>query len=90
MLVLASSGIPDPEGAAILLESVAKTTNDETLKIDTQKLREQGANVKRRMEEIMRSIREQQQQQQQYQQQQQQQQQQTQGQTHVGQDIMYG
>jgi hypothetical protein len=39
------------------------------------------------MEEIMRSIREQQQQ---YQQQQQQQQQQTQGQTHVGQDIMYG
>ena len=90
LLVLASSGIPDPEGAAILLESVAKTTNDETLKIDTQKLREQGANVKRRMEEIMRSIREQQQQQQQYQQQQQQQQQQTQGQTHVGQDIMYG
>src|ERR1044071_1512845 len=82
LLVLASSGIPDPEGAAILLESVAKTTNDETLKIDTQKLREQGANVKRRMEEIMRSIREQQQQQQQ--------QQQTQGQTHVGQDIMYG
>ncbi|MFL6356149.1 MAG: proteasome assembly chaperone family protein [Nitrososphaeraceae archaeon] len=90
LLVLASSGIPDPEGAAILLESVAKTTNDETLRIDTQKLREQGANVKRRMEEIMRSIREQQQQQQQYQQQQQQQQQQTQGQTHVGQDIMYG
>ena len=90
LLVLASSGIPDPEGAAILLESVAKTTNDDTLKIDTQKLREQGANVKRRMEEIMRSIREQQQQQQQYQQQQQQQQQQTQGQTHVGQDIMYG
>jgi uncharacterized protein len=84
LLVLASSGIPDPEGAAILLESVAKTTNDETLKIDTQQLREQGANVKRRMEEIMRSIREQQQQQQ-YQQQQQ-----AQGQTHVRQDIMYG
>jgi uncharacterized protein len=90
LLVLASSGIPDPEGAAILLESVAKTTNDETLKIDTQQLREQGANVKRRMEEIMRSIREQQQQQQQYQQQQQQQQQQAQGQSHIRQDIMYG
>jgi uncharacterized protein len=86
LLVLASSGIPDPEGAAILLESVAKTTNDQTLKIDTQQLREQGANVKRRMEEIMRSIREQQQQQQ-YQQQQQQQ---PQGQTHIRQDIMYG
>jgi uncharacterized protein len=82
LLVLASSGIPDPEGAAILLESVAKTTNDETLKIDTQQLREQGANVKRRMEEIMRSIREQQQQQQQ--------QQQAQGQSHIRQDIMYG
>jgi uncharacterized protein len=90
LLVLASSGIPDPEGAAILLESVAKTTNDETLKIDTQQLREQGANVKRRMEEIMRSIREQQQQQQQQYQQQQQQQQQAQGQSHIRQDIMYG
>jgi uncharacterized protein len=86
LLVLASSGIPDPEGAAILLESVAKATNDQTLKIDTRQLREQGANVKRRMEEIMRSIREQQMQQ--YQQQQQQQQ--AQGTTHVRQDIMYG
>ena len=86
LLVLASSGIPDPEGAAILLESVAKTTNDQTLKIDTQQLREQGANVKRRMEEIMRSIREQQAQQ--YQQQQQQQQ--AQAETHVRQGIMYG
>ena len=87
LLVLASSGIPDPEGAAILLESVAKTTNEETLKIDTQQLREQGANVKRRMEEIMRSIREQQAQQ--YQQQVAQQQQ-ARGETHVRQDIMYG
>jgi uncharacterized protein len=88
LLVLASSGIPDPEGAAILLESVAKTTNDQILKIDTKQLREQGAKVKRRMEEIMRSIREQQAQQ--YQQQQQQQQHQAQGDTHVRQGIMYG
>jgi uncharacterized protein len=87
LLVLASSGIPDPEGAAILLESVANTTNDEILKIDTKQLREQGAKVKRRMEEIMRSIREQQAQQ--YQQQEQQQQQ-AQGNTHVRQGIMYG
>jgi uncharacterized protein len=87
LLVVASSGIPDPEGAAILLESVAKTTKDQTLKIDTRQLREQGANVKRRMEEIMRSIREQQARQ--YQQQQQQQQQ-PQGETHVRQGIMYG
>lgn len=86
LLVLASSGIPDPEGAAILLESVANTTNDEILKIDTKQLREQGAKVKRRMEEIMRSIREQQAQQ--YQQQEQQQQ--AQGNTHVRQGIMYG
>src|SRR5919197_713294 len=86
LLVLASSGIPDPEGAAILLESVAKTTSEQTLKIDTQQRREEGANVKRRMEEIMRSIREQQQQQQ-YQQQQQAQQ--ARGETHVRQDIMY-
>ena len=87
LLVLASSGIPDPEGAAILLESVANTTNDQILKIDTKQLREQGAKVKRRMEEIMRSIREQQAQQ--YQQQEQQQQQ-AQGNTHVRQGIMYG
>ena len=87
LLVLASSGIPDPEGAAILLESVAQNTKDVNLKIDTKQLREQGANVKRRMEEIMRSIREQQKRQQ-YQQQEQQDQ--TQGQTHARQDIMYG
>ena len=87
LLVLASSGIPDPEGAAILLESVAKTTNDQSLKIDTKQLRDQGANVKRRMEEIMRSIREQQAQQFQ---QQEQQQQRAQGETHVRQGIMYG
>lgn len=87
LLVLASSGIPDPEGAAILLESVANTTNDQILKIDTKQLREQGAKVKRRMEEIMRSIRDQQAQQ--YQQQEQQQEQ-AQGNTHVRQGIMYG
>ena len=84
LLVLASSGIPDPEGAAILLESVAQNTKDVNLKMDTKQLREQGANVKRRMEEIMQSIREQQKRQQ-YQQQDQ-----AQGQTHVRQDIMYG
>ena len=64
LLIAAISGIPDPEGAAILIESITKITDNESLKIDTQELREQGADLKRRMEQIIRSVREQQQQQQ--------------------------
>jgi uncharacterized protein len=64
LLIAAISGIPDPEGAAILIESITKVTDNESLKIDTQELREQGADLKRRMEQIIRSVREQQQQQQ--------------------------
>jgi len=63
LLVLSTSGIPDPEGAAILIESIGKSTNDRILKIDTTQLREQGANLKRRMEEIIQSVSGQQQQQ---------------------------
>jgi uncharacterized protein len=77
-LVFATSGIPDPEGAAILVELLGKTTNNEILKIDTQQLRKQGTNLKRRMEEIVRSVREQQQQQE------------GQQQTRVRDGIMYG
>ena len=62
LLIAAISGIPDPEGAAILIESITKVTDNEPLKIDTQELREQGADLKRRMEQIIRSVREQQQQ----------------------------
>ncbi len=51
--------------------------------IDTQHLREKGANIKRRMEEIVRSVREQQQQLEQLRQQ-------GQGQTGAKERIMYG
>lgn len=82
LLIAATSGIPDPEGAAILIESISKITNNEALKIDTQELREEGANLKRRMEQIVRSVREQQQQQEQAQ---------GQGPTGIGEGvIMYG
>jgi len=81
LLLPATRGIPDPEGAAILIESISKTTDNEMLRIiDTQQLREKGANIKHRMQEILRSVREQQQLQQQ----------QGQGQTGVRETIMYG
>lgn len=82
LLIAATSGIPDPEGAAILIESVAKVADKESLKIDTRELREQGADLKRRMEQIMRSVQDQQHQQGQGQ---------KQGQNTVGEGvIMYG
>ena len=82
LLIAATNGIPDPEGAAILIESVAKVVDNESLNIDTKELREQGAELKRRMEQIMRSVQEQQKQQGRGQQQ---------GQTAVGEGaIMYG
>lgn len=62
LLISAARRIPDPEGAAIIIESLSKITNNESLKIDTQQLREQGANLKMRMEKIMQSFVEQQQQ----------------------------
>jgi uncharacterized protein len=55
MLIYAARGIPDPEGAAILIESLGKITENESLKIDTQQLREEGASIKGRMEEIIQS-----------------------------------
>jgi uncharacterized protein len=60
LLIAATSGIPDPEGAAILIETVAKIADNESLKIDTRELREQGVELKRRMEQIMKSVQEQQ------------------------------
>jgi uncharacterized protein len=62
LLIAATNGIPDPEGGAILIESVSKVVENESLKIDTRELREQGAELKRRMEQIMQSVQEQQQQ----------------------------
>jgi uncharacterized protein len=63
VLVPAPSGIPDPEGAAIMIETVGKIiTDNEDLKIDVKKLRDEGASLKVRMQEIIRSIQDQQQQ----------------------------
>lgn len=61
LLIYAARGMPDPEGAAILIESLSKITNNESLKIDTQQLRKQGASLKMRMEKIIQSFAEQQQ-----------------------------
>ena len=61
LLISAARRIPDPEGAAIIIESLSKITNNESLKIDTQQLREQGASLKLRMEKIIQSYVDQQQ-----------------------------
>jgi uncharacterized protein len=61
LIIPAASQIPDPEGAAILIESLTKVTDKESLKIDTQQLREQGASLKLRMEKIIQSYVDQQQ-----------------------------
>lgn len=60
LLIPASSGIPDLEGAAIMIESLNQSTSNNNLRLDTTQLREQGLELKKQMEEIIRSIREQQ------------------------------
>jgi uncharacterized protein len=62
LLIYAARGIPDPEGAAVLIESISKTTENKSLKIDTRRLREQGANIRTNMEKIIQSYTSQQQQ----------------------------
>lgn len=64
LLIPTSSGIPDPDGAAVIVESIGKVTRNRNLDTDARQLREQGAELKKRMEEIIRSVREQQLQQQ--------------------------
>lgn len=59
VLVPSLSGIPDPEGA-ILLETVAKVTRSDELRIDVKQLRQQGNHVKKNLEKIAKSIRAQQ------------------------------
>jgi uncharacterized protein len=61
LLVYAARGIPDPEAAAILIESLGKISANKTLEIDTQELRKQGATLKTKMEKIIQSFIEQQQ-----------------------------
>jgi uncharacterized protein len=61
LLIPTSSGIPDPEGAAILIESISNITDNYLLKrIDARQLREKGAILKRRMIDTIRAVREQQ------------------------------
>ena len=60
--IISTKGIPDPEGAAILLESLDKITDEKSLELDTQYLRKQGAALRTRMEKIIQSLRGQQQQ----------------------------
>ncbi|HEY9387223.1 MAG TPA: PAC2 family protein [Nitrososphaeraceae archaeon] len=62
LLISATRGIPDPEGAAILIESLDKITDNKSLEIDTQHLRKQGATLRTRMEKIIQSLHGQQQQ----------------------------
>jgi uncharacterized protein len=64
ILIYAARGIPDPDGAAIIIESLSTITDNDSLKIDTHELREQGASLRTRMEKIIQSYVEQQQQQQ--------------------------
>lgn len=61
LLIFTNRGIPDPEGAALLIESLDKITDNKSLEIDTQHLRKQGAALRTRMEKIIQSLRGQQQ-----------------------------
>jgi uncharacterized protein len=61
LFISSTRGIPDPEGAAILLESLDKITDNKSLEIDTEHLRKQGVALRARMEKIIQSLRGQQQ-----------------------------
>ena len=47
LIIPAISQIPDLERAAILIESLSKITENESLKLDSQYLMEQGASLKK-------------------------------------------
>jgi uncharacterized protein len=74
LLIYAARGIPDPEGAAILIDSLGKITDNTSLKIHTAELRKQGAARKTRIENIIQSSK----------------QEQAQNQTSVREGVMYG
>ena len=59
ILVPSSQGLPDPEGAALLIDSFNKITNNENLKIDSSELKAQGINIRQQLEKIMQSVEEQ-------------------------------
>jgi len=59
ILVPSSSGIPDPEGASILIESYNNIIKDESLKINPEQLKEQGQILKKQLEQIIKTEQEQ-------------------------------
>lgn len=56
VMVLASSGVPDPEGAALLLETISKMPNV-PLEVDTDSLVKQGREIKRRLGQDIENMR---------------------------------
>lgn len=59
ILIPSSSGIPDPEGASLLIESYNNFIKDGKLKIDTKQLRDQGQKLKKQLEQIIKAEQEQ-------------------------------
>ena len=59
ILIPSSSGIPDPEGASLLIETFNNFINDGKLKIETTQLREQGQKLKKQLEQIIKAEQEQ-------------------------------
>ncbi|HZC88915.1 MAG TPA: PAC2 family protein [Nitrososphaera sp.] len=62
LLIPSISGIPDPEGAAILIEKANELANN-PFKIDVRPLKNEAAELKRQMQELIDSVQRQQQQQ---------------------------
>ncbi len=62
ILVPSSRGIPDPEGAAILIETANELANA-PFEIDVHELRSEAAELKRQMQELINSVRQQEQEQ---------------------------
>lgn len=60
ILIPSTSGIPDPEGAAMLLETISEMPNV-PLEIDVEPLRQEGQAIKRQLKEFMDSVRKEQQ-----------------------------
>jgi uncharacterized protein len=46
LIIPASSGIPDPEGAAAIIESISRIIDNSDLNINARQLREQGTELK--------------------------------------------
>ncbi|MGH9985887.1 MAG: proteasome assembly chaperone family protein [Nitrososphaeraceae archaeon] len=61
LLIPTVAGMPDPEGAASLIEIMGKITANEKLDLDAEQLRKEGAGLRKQMEEIIRSLQDQQQ-----------------------------